>query len=141
MSVLRVFIDGGSKGNPGPASIGGIFYLENKELARFHQRIGRATNNEAEYQALIFALKEIKKNKNIWLRDNSIKKIEFYSDSALLVNHINGFFKVKNNKIRQYFINIRSLEQEINLPITYNLIPREENKVADKLVNLSDLKK
>lgn len=141
MSVLRVFVDGGSKGNPGPASIGGIFYLENKELTRFHQRIGQATNNEAEYQALIFALKEIKKNKNIWLRDNSIKKIEFYSDSALLVNQINGFFKVKNNKIRQYFINIRSLEQEINLPITYNLIPREENKVADKLVNLSDLKK
>lgn len=140
MSVLRVFIDGGSKGNPGPASIGGIFYLENKELFRFHENIGNATNNEAEYQALIFALKEIKNNKNIWFRNASVKKIKFYSDSALLVNQVNGFFKVKNDKIRQYLFNIRLLEQEINLPITYNLIPREENKVADKLVNLSDLK-
>jgi ribonuclease HI len=136
MSNLKVFTDGGSKGNPGPASIGGVFYINNKKISQFNQSIGIATNNDAEYQALIYALEEIKKQKEKWVNDFKVEKIEFYSDSRLLVNQINGFFRVKNGKIKEYILKIRMLEQEINLPIFYHLIPREKNKEADQLVNI-----
>lgn len=139
--ILKVFTDGGSKGNPGPASIGGIFYTNNKKVLYFKKSIGVATNNDAEYLALIEALDEIRSTK-LEIRNNfqnlnfqNIKKIEFYSDSRLMVNQINGFFKVKNGKIKEYILKIRSLEQEINLPIIYHLIPREQNVEADRLVN------
>ncbi|MGB9883574.1 MAG: ribonuclease HI family protein [Microgenomates group bacterium] len=135
MSLLKINTDGGAKGNPGPASIGGVFYIDNKKIFQFHKKIGFATNNDAEYQALIFALKEIKKQKEKLVKEFNVEKIEFYSDSKLLVNQINGFFKVKNSKIKEYVFKIRILEQEINLPITYHQIPREKNLEADNLVN------
>jgi ribonuclease HI len=136
MFKLKVFTDGGSKGNPGPASIGGAFYIDNKKIFHFNQSIGVATNNNAEYQALIYALEEIKKQKEKLVNDFKVERIDFYSDSRLLVNQVNGFFKVKNGKIKEYILKIRMLEQEINLPIFYHLIPREKNKEADKLVNI-----
>jgi len=136
MFKLKVFTDGGSKGNPGPASIGGVFYIDNKKIFQFNQSIGIATNNDAEYQALIYALEEIKKQKEKLANDFKVEKIEFYSDSRLLVNQVKGFFKVKNGKIKEYILKIRSLEQEINLPIFYHQIPREKNKEADRLVNI-----
>ncbi len=136
MFKLKVFTDGGSKGNPGPASIGGVFYIGSKKIFQFNQSISIATNNDAEYQALIYALEEIKKQKEKWVNDFKVEKIEFYSDSRLLVNQVNGFFKVKNGKIKEYILKIRSLEQEINLPISYYQIPREKNKEADRLVNI-----
>lgn len=136
MSVLKVFTDGGSKGNPGPATIGGVFYFNNKPIFKFSKSIGLATNNVAEYQAVVYALEKIKKNSI--LKKFSITNIEFYSDSSLLVNQINGLFKVKNKKIRDYLLKIRLLEEEFNLPITYHLIPREKNKEADQLVNLAN---
>ncbi|MFN4212394.1 MAG: ribonuclease HI family protein [Microgenomates group bacterium] len=131
MTTLKVFTDGGSKGNPGPATIGVIFYLKNKKIFSHHQSIGVATNNDAEYKALIFALEKIKEIKNQY----QIDKIIFFSDSQLLVNQVNGFYKVKNGKINEYILKIKLLEQEINLPIAYIQIPREKNKEADKLLN------
>jgi ribonuclease HI len=136
MFNLKVFTDGGSKGNPGPASIGGVFYFNNKKIFQFNQSIGIATNNDAEYQALIYALEEIKKQKEKLVNDFKVERIDFYSDSRLLVNQINGFFKVKNEKIKEHILKIRMLEQEINLPISYHQIPREKNKEADRLVNI-----
>jgi len=135
MSTLNVFTDGGSKGNPGAASIGGVFYIKDKKIFQFNQSIGIATNNDAEYKALIYALEEIKKQKENLITNFKVEKIEFYSDSRLLVNQVNGFFKVKNGKIKEYILKIRMLEQEINLPIFYHQIPREKNKEADRLVN------
>jgi len=136
MSILKVFTDGGSKSNPGRANIGGVFYISGKKIFQFHRSIGIATNNDAEYQALIYALEEIKKQKEKLIDDLKVEKIYFYSDSRLLVNQINGFFKVKNGKIKEYIFKIRMLEQEISLPISYHQIPREKNKEADRLVNL-----
>jgi len=99
----------------------------------FKKSIGIATNNDAEYQALIHALELIKlQTTNYNLQP---KKIEFYSDSRLMINQVKGFFKVKNGRIREYILKIRGLEQEVNLPITYNYVPREENVEADLLVN------
>ena len=131
--ILKVYTDGGSKGNPGPSSIGGIGYLGGKKIFDFKKSIGIATTNDAEYQALIKALELVKLPPTTYPLQP--KKVEFYSDSRLMVNQVKGLFKVKNGRIREYILKIRSLEQEINLPISYNYIPREENKEADKLVN------
>ena len=130
--ILKVYTDGGSKGNPGPSSIGGVGYLENKRIFEFKKSIGVATNNDAEYRALIEALEKVRSYELGVMR---VTQIQFYSDSRLMVNQVNGFFKVKNGKIKEYILKIRSLEQEINLPIIYYLIPREQNVEADKLVN------
>lgn len=131
--ILKVYTDGGSRGNPGPSAIGGIGYLNGKKIFEFKKSIGNATNNDAEYRALIEALNIIRNLKFEIL--NQFKKIEFYSDSRLMVNQVNGMFKVKNGKIKEYILIIRGLEQEINLSIIYRLIPREQNIEADKLVN------
>jgi ribonuclease HI len=131
--TLTVFTDGGSKGNPGPASIGGVFYLDKKKILDFHLKIGIATNNDAEYQAMIKALSLIKEKK---YQFGEIEKINFYSDSQLMVSQINGFYKVKSGKIKEYIFKIRQLEMEIGIPIVYHLVPREKNKEADKMVNL-----
>lgn len=133
MNILKIYTDGGAKGNPGPASIGVVFYLEDKKIFDNHSSIGTATNNDAEYQALIFALEKLKEIKNKY----KIEKIIFHSDSQLLINQINGLYKIKNGKIKEYVLKIKILEQEINLPIIYKQIPREKNKEANKLVNLS----
>jgi len=139
--ILKVFTDGGSKGNPGPSSIGGVGYIDGKKIFDFKKSIGIATNNDAEYQALIEALEKIRST-NIEIRNNSqnlnfknVKQIQFFSDSRLMVNQVKGLFKVKNGRIKEYILIIRGLEQEINLPITYQYVPREENVESDKLVN------
>lgn len=132
--ILEVYTDGGAKGNPGPGSIGIVIYKNKKKIFSLHQEIGWATNNEAEYKALIKALTIIKEKKNQFI---PIEKIIFYSDSRLLVNQVKGFFKVKQGKIKEYILRIRELEMAINFPIVYRLIPREENKEADQLVNQS----
>jgi ribonuclease HI len=129
--VLKIFTDGGSKGNPGPSSIGMVFYLGGKSIFHHHESIGVATNNDAEYTALIRALEFIVKNH----KQDKIKKVEFYSDSSLMVNQVRGLFKVKNGKIREYMLKIRGLEQEVGFPISYSYVPREQNKEADLLVN------
>ena len=139
--ILKVFTDGGSKGNPGPSSIGGGGYLNGKRVFEFKKAIGIATNNDAEYRALIEALEQIR-NSKFEIRNNSqklnfqnLKQIQFFSDSKLMVNQVKGLFKVKNGKIKEYMLKIRGLEQEINLPISYHYVPREENVEADRLVN------
>lgn len=136
MSTLKIFTDGGSKGNPGPSRVAAVFYQDNKKIHQFHKNIGRATNNDAEYQALILALETIKNH--LLTSSYPLERIIFYSDSSLLINQVNGLFKVKHGKIRDYLLKIRILEEEIGIPINYRLIPREKNKEADRLVNLSN---
>lgn len=133
--ILKVFTDGGSKGNPGPSSIGGIGYIDEKKVFEFNKSIGIATNNDAEYRALIEAFLNIK-NQILNIKNTyQISKIEFNSDSKLMVNQVKGLFKVKNGRIREYILKIRGLEQEIHLPVTYQYVPREQNVEADLLVN------
>lgn len=130
--ILSIFTDGGSKGNPGPASIGYVMYLGEKEVCRGREDIGIATNNDAEYRALIEALKTvIEKGQDLGVYSS----INVSSDSRLLVNQVRGLFKIKNAKIREYILQIRMLESEIGVPISYKDIPREDNVVADALVN------
>jgi|SRR3990167_694783 len=134
--VLNVFTDGGSKGNPGPSAIGISIIKKNTEVVQYREDIGIATNNIAEYRAVIKALELIKSNVSGFMLQ--VSEIVFHSDSTLLVNQVNGLYKVKNAKIREFIMQIRILEQEIRIPITYKYIPREKNFRADSLVNSKD---
>lgn len=130
---LFIFTDGGSQGNPGPAAIG--FVIKNSQGEILHQEgkpIGITTNNIAEYKAVVEALLWLFKNKDRLGRQ--VVKINFYLDSQLVVNQLNGFYKIKNAKLRELIIKVREGEQGIILPVSYYLIPREKNFLADNLV-------
>ena len=130
--TLEIYTDGGSRGNPGPAAIGIVFFCGEKQIKTYREDIGTATNNIAEYTAVIKALEMVK---DIKRQMTSIENIKIYSDSNLLTNQLMGKFKVKNAKIREFILKIRILEQENDLPVIYNYIPRERNTIADDLVN------
>jgi len=131
--TLNIWTDGGSRGNPGPAAIG-ICMTDNngKEIFRLGKQIGACTNNVAEYTAVIFALQWLIENKNIMA-----SHYNFYLDSSLVVNQLNGLFKIKNYKLKKMIIQIKELEEKIPGKIFYQYIPREKNKVADSLLNNS----
>ncbi|MBI4991557.1 ribonuclease HI family protein [Candidatus Gottesmanbacteria bacterium] len=135
MSKLFIYTDGGARGNPGRAAIGVVVKNEKQELlARLFRKIGEATNNVAEYQAVIAALEWLKENSQINKFSNQ-QIIQFFLDSALVVNQLNGLFKVKNGDLRNLLVQVRQLEQELGGNISYQLIPREKNWQADALVN------
>lgn len=128
---LKINTDGGSRGNPGPAAAGiVIFDTSAKTLVHeFGQTIGRATNNIAEYQAVVLALE--------WLLKSGLKPetINFFLDSTLVVNQMNGLWRVKDANLRQKIILVRELEASLKCPVQYTAIPREQNMAADALVN------
>ncbi len=126
---IIIFTDGGARNNPGPAGIGVVFFIaENltKPLATHKKYIGLTTNNQAEYKAVVLALEEAKKIK--------AQEIEVRLDSELVCNQINGQFKLKNKDFQDSFIKIWNLRQGFKKSI-FKHIPREQNKLADKLVN------
>jgi ribonuclease HI len=124
---IRLFTDGAARGNPGPSGVGGVIYSDQgKELAAFRKYIGTATNNVAEYEALIFGLDHAKKYKPCML--------EIFMDSELVVNQMIGLFKVKDEKLITLFKTAQSKLSDFDtVNITY--IPRIKNTVADKLAN------
>ena len=124
---LEVYTDGGARNNPGPAGIGVV--IGDKEYAEY---IGEATNNIAEYKAVIFALKKAKH----LLGKLKLKNTEVIIniDSQLVVNQLNGEYKVSEKELQLLFMEIWNLK--FNFPyLRFNYIPREENKRADYLVN------
>lgn len=133
MDKLIIYTDGASRGNPGRASIGVIFCSKDgKIIKEYSQEIGEVTNNEAEYQAVIFALKKAK----ALFGKEKIKKceIEIRSDSQLLVSQLRGDYKVLEPKIQNFFIQIWNLKIDVG-QVKFCLVPREENRLADKLAN------
>ncbi len=137
MAKIIVYIDGGSRGNPGPSAIGIVADLrglnaDSRGIKEYSKYIGEATNNEAEYQAAIFALKKIK---HLIGGEKSEKtEIEIKSDSELLVKQVNGQYKIKEKDLIPFFIEIWNLKQNF-AGVKFVQIPREENKQADLLVN------
>ncbi|KKQ35305.1 MAG: Ribonuclease H [Microgenomates group bacterium GW2011_GWA2_37_6] len=131
--ILNIYTDGGSRGNPGPGALG--VHIENDQgevLEKIGKALGVTTNNVAEYSAIIAGLTWVIRNKN---QMPDLSKINFFMDSQLAAAQLNGIYKVKNPKIRELFFLIKQKEAEINSPIYYSHIPREQNKKADKLVN------
>jgi ribonuclease HI len=138
-----VHTDGGARGNPGPSAVGVVIesYIDaddsgnrqgmTKEIAGFGKKIADGTNNVAEYMAVIEAL--------TFFRDTIQREegstIDFYLDSTLVVNQLNGIYKVKESHLRELLMSVRSLEAEVGGIITYRAVPREQNKRADFFVN------
>lgn len=132
--MLNVYTDGGARGNPGPAAVGVYIIDENNiVLCKFGQKIGVATNNVAEYKAAIAALSWLLEKKELW----GHQQVNFYLDSQLIFSQITGLFKVKNPRLRELLFAVRQKEAELSLAIQYFHIPREQNKEADKLVNMA----
>jgi ribonuclease HI len=133
ISVLNIFTDGGSRGNPGSSAFGVyIADQDNRKIVGFGKTIGIATNNVAEYSAVIAALNWIIENKKDYSKD---VKVNFFMDSKLVCSQVIGLFKVKNANLRNLLFEVRDREAQINLPIYYKHIPREKNSMADALVN------
>lgn len=133
MKKIIIYTDGGSRGNPGPAAIGVVFCNEKGEIfKKYSQYLGELTNNEAEYQAVIFALKKFKALFGKVISKNS--EIEIRSDSELLINQLNGKYKILEPNIQDLFITLWNLKIDFK-KVVFKFISREKNKEADKLVN------
>lgn len=134
MKKIIIYTDGGSRGNPGPAAIGAVFYNEKGQpIKKYSDYLGdNLTNNEAEYNAVIFALKKFKALFGKKLAKNS--EIEIRSDSELLVKQLNGKYKILDAKIQILFLEIWNLRFDFQ-KIKFKSIRREKNVEADKLVN------
>lgn len=131
---INIYTDGGARGNPGIAGYGLVIYDENSAI--IHQQskyLGIKTNNEAEYMALIAALEWVVANKDIC----KVSKINFFSDSQLLVRQIQGIYKVKAPNLFPLFTQVRQLLSDANLPYQFKDVRREYNKLADKLANIA----
>ncbi len=125
--MIKIYSDGGARGNPGKAGIGAILYNEKDEvLATISQFIGQATNNQAEYKAIIAGLKKAKELK--------ASEVIAYLDSELIVKQVRGEYKVKNKDLAPLFLELYKLKLAFKKSHFIH-IPRERNKEADKLAN------
>ena len=124
---LIIYTDGGARGNPGPAGIGAVIYDDQKnKIAEISEFIGETTNNQAEYQAVLAAIGKA--------ADLGGEELDFYLDSELVVNQLNGNFKVKNKDLAPLFVKIYNATLNFK-KVRFFHIPRELNKEADRLVN------
>jgi ribonuclease HI len=123
----RLFTDGGARGNPGPAAY--AYVLETGDgtvLAAHGETIGVATNNVAEYSAVVEGLRKA--------AELQLNELEVVSDSELVVNQLRGSWKVKNEALRELWREAMRLATTFD-KITYNSVRREHNELADRLVN------
>lgn len=130
--TINVYTDGGSRGNPGHSGYGLVIYDDNQKiLFQESKYLGVKTNNEAEYAGLIGAL--------IWINNNQnslkISKINFNSDSQLMIRQLTGLYKVKAPNLIPIFLKAKDLINSISSPITFKDVRRDFNKLADQLAN------
>lgn len=126
MKHLDIYIDGASKGNPGPSGIGVVICRGSEVVKNISEFIGNATNNIAEYTALIYALKEAMLLK--------AETLQIKTDSQLLARQINRIYKIKNERILELHKQASMIILDFK-KVTIDHIPRENNKGADKLAN------
>ena len=126
MKQAKLFTDGGARGNPGPAAIGGVLFVADKKIASFSKFLGEDTNNKAEYMALLAGLQLAKKHK--------VEEVTCFLDSELVVKQLNQEYKVKDKDLAKLFVKIWNLVQDFK-KVTFAHVRREQNKQADALVN------
>lgn len=129
---ISIYTDGGARGNPGPAGIGVVIELSSGKQ-EFSEYIGSATNNVAEYRALILALKKLKEI--VDPEELGKSQVNFYADSELMVKQLNGHYKVKDLNLRELFMEVVYLKNGLKTPVAFHHIRREKNAEADALVN------
>jgi ribonuclease HI len=123
----RLSTDGGARGNPGPAAYGYVLESEDGSVLAAHgEAIGTATNNVAEYRALIAGLEKAV--------ELGVDELEVISDSELVVKQMRGEYKVKNEALRELSLDAAALARRLK-SVTYKAVRREHNELADRLVN------
>ena len=134
MKKIIIYTDGASRGNPGQAAAGVVVCNEKDQIVNsYSEYLGdKMTNNEAEYKAVIFALKKFKAVFGKKLASSS--EIEIRSDSELIVKQLNAEYKILDSKIQPLFLEIWNLKFDFG-KIKFKSIPRERNKEADRLAN------
>jgi ribonuclease HI len=124
---LIVYTDGGASHNPGPAGVGVVFCDKDKKvISRHHQFLGQATNNQAEYQAVLLAL-------NIAQECYQPQRIQFLIDSLLVVEQLNGNYKIKDSHLQILAGKVEKMCESVD-EVNFRHIPREQNTIADSLV-------
>jgi len=133
---LFVYSDGGSRGNPGHAACAFVVYnKENEQIFSDGRYLDITTNNQAEYQGVLMALKYLENKFG-----NDLKtplEIHIFLDSKLIVEQMNGNYKIKSEELKPIYWQIRELIMKLGSRITFEHIPREKNHVADKIVNIT----
>jgi ribonuclease H / adenosylcobalamin/alpha-ribazole phosphatase len=123
----RLSTDGGARGNPGPAAYGYVLETDDGTVLAAHgEAIGTATNNVAEYRALVAGLEKA--------LELSVDEVEVVSDSELLVKQMRGEYKVKNEALRELSLEAARLARQLR-SVSYTAVRREHNELADRLVN------
>jgi len=130
---IVVHIDGGSRGNPGPAAFGVVIEIGG-DTKEYSESIGIATNNQAEYSAAVFALKKVKQL--VGKEKAKQAEVEIHLDSELLTKQVNGQYKVLDEKIQKLFLEVWNLRLDF-AKVTFNHVLREKNQAADRMVNLA----
>ena len=137
ISTINIWSDGGARGNPGPAGIGFVIKDNiDKIILDHHEYIGKATNNIAEYKAVLSAVTSLNQfihQKN--LDTSHINIINIFLDSLLVVKQLSGEYKIKNPDLFALATQILNITHQNKLPIKYSHIPRHRNTQADALVN------
>ncbi|HTH01678.1 MAG TPA: ribonuclease HI family protein [Vicinamibacterales bacterium] len=127
--MVVVYIDGGARGNPGPAGYGvSIQSAEGAVLEELHGGLGIATNNIAEYNGLLAALQ--------WALDHDVRRVHIRADSELLVRQMRGEYKVKNPGLQPLYVRARLLVGQLE-DVQFEHVKREFNKEADRLSNVA----
>src|SRR4030043_924809 len=134
MKKIVIHTDGGSRGNPGPSAMGVVFCNEKGDcFKKYSEYLGDGlTNNEAEYQAVVFALQKFRALFGKKLAKSS--DVEIKSDSELMIKQLKGEYKVLEPNIQTLFLKVWNLRIDFK-KIKFSLISREKNKEADLLVN------
>jgi probable phosphoglycerate mutase len=123
----RLFTDGGARGNPGPAAFAYVLEAEDGTVLASHgEAIGVATNNVAEYRALVEGLRKA--------AELAVRELEVVSDSELLVKQMRGEYRVKNEALRELSLEAARLARAVGR-VRYTAVRREHNELADRLVN------
>ena len=123
----RLYTDGGSRGNPGPAAYGYVLETEDDHVLAAHgEAIGTATNNVAEYSGLVAGLEKA--------HELGVDELEVVSDSELLVKQMRGEYKVKNAALRELQAQAGELADRLS-KVSFTAVRREQNELADSLVN------
>jgi ribonuclease HI len=127
---VKVFCDGGSRGNPGPAASGVVITTTNDEvIGEYNEYLGLRTNNYAEYSAVILGLRELKDHK-------TVTRADFYLDSELVTKQLNGQYRVKHIDMKPLYARVQVLLGEVEAEVNFAHVRREFNTLADAQVNI-----
>lgn len=133
---INIYCDGGSRGNPGKSASAFVVEDGNKLIYSESEYLGIATNNFAEYSAVLSALCWIVTTKLDRENRQILKKeMVFILDSELVVKQINGVYKVKDKKLKEIYLRIKNILEKVPQKIIFKSVSREKNEVADFLVN------